>query len=218
MWSGGPPIGPPWSACCGRTRGRFPKEVSSTVTAASRLRLSVPARASAQPLEDRAGKRWTDAEIETLYSKYPNTPGLLLAAELGRSWRAVRRKAFALNVKRAAEDYTATSLAAAMRVHPQTVLGWIRRGWLHAETRTEGATQADSAGWRITAADVRQFMRCYPSAVPPGLDPVWYIDVLAGIELPYAASVIRLKQIDKDLLARDAREAQGHGHGHGQKA
>lgn len=80
--------------------------------------------------------------------------------------------------------YSATGLRHLLGLgNVNTVVGWIRRGWLPATPRTDGrhATSGGPKEWSIRPKDVRHFLCEYTAHVDLSkADKYWLVDLLAG--------------------------------------
>ncbi len=56
------------------------------------------------------------------------------------------------------EYYTVKDVAAKLKVHPQTIKGWLRDG------RLKGIAFGGRTGWRVTDAQLREFLEAEAEA------------------------------------------------------
>jgi hypothetical protein len=129
---------------------------------------------------------WSEPEIALLRenaAKLPHTISRIMARYgFRRTSGAVSNKLMKLRCDRSSDDtYTGTALAELFNVSVQTVSGWIRKGWLKAQTR---GTAREHDVYVIHHKAVRRFVIENAAAVDiRRVDKHWFIDLLAGSAL-----------------------------------
>lgn len=127
---------------------------------------------------------WTQQELLLLESNAHRSPEQIQRA-LARAGFARTLSAICLQIKRghykdASGTYTAASLAAAFRVDPAVVRGWIAKGWLNATTK--GTRRVEGQGgdiWQIEEDDVRRFVVKYPLVFNIArVDQLWFMNMV----------------------------------------
>jgi hypothetical protein len=142
-------------------------------------RWAIKRRAQALGLARTKERPWSEREVAYLEAHLHRLSLAVLARRLGRSVTAVALKARRLGLRKCDEGYTARSLAQALGVDDHKVVGWIERGILRASRRS---SERPRDLYLIPEREVRRFVCTYPTELDlRRVDPVWFIDLLAGV-------------------------------------
>ena len=112
----------------------------------------------------RSKYKWTPEELEYLSNHYGLVSDKTIACNLDRSVYGVAGVAHKLGLRRKDNFYTATELARALGVaEPETVIGWVRRGWL--KCRKGPLKVGLNRVWAFNEKTVVRFLRQRPWVV-----------------------------------------------------
>jgi len=124
-------------------------------------------------------KPWSEKEVAYLEANLHRLSLAVLARKLGRSITGVALKAKRLDIRKSDEGYTARSLAQAFGVDDHKVVRWVELGLIRATRRNSGRPHDM---YFIPEREVKRFVSSYPTEFDlRRVDPVWFIDLLAGV-------------------------------------
>ncbi|GAJ03399.1 unnamed protein product, partial [marine sediment metagenome] len=112
----------------------------------------------------RSKYKWTPEELEYLSDHYGLVSDKTIACNLDRSVYGVAWAVYRLRLRRKDNLYTATALARALGIaEPETVIGWVQRGWLKCR---KGPVKAGlNRVWVFNEKTVVKFLRQRPWVV-----------------------------------------------------
>ena len=132
-------------------------------------------------------KPWTSEEKALLdkwaHLSLPRIRLKLRRAGFDRSETGIKLKMRRMLITKDTLDYCSpTKIALAMGIDGHKVMSWIRRGWLHAETKGTARTEQQGGDAHLVHLnELRHFLLNHPDEYELGpIEKFWFLDVVSG--------------------------------------